>query len=96
MKTTETVKVTSETYIRAETDRQFSIVAKMAGGVNRLYHFRSVTPLDQQNVVRMNRDTLYSMAVVDTANGATIESPMIQSLTLQFSGYGAAWVLPSN
>lgn len=69
------VKVTPETYIRAETDRQFGDVVKMAGGVNRLYHFRSPTPLDKQNVVRMNRDTLYSMGVVDTSKGATITVP---------------------
>ena len=35
----------------------------MAGGVNRFYHFRRPTPLDKQNIVRMNRDTLYSMAI---------------------------------
>ena len=51
--------VTPETYIRAESDRQFGVVAKMAGGVNRFYHFRRPTPLDKQNVVRMNRDTKY-------------------------------------
>lgn len=51
--------VTSETFIRAETDRQFGIVAQMAGGVNRLYHFRLPTHLDKQNIVRMNRDTLW-------------------------------------
>ena len=67
--------VTPETFIRAETDRQFGNVVKMAGGVNRLFHFRSVTPLDKQNVVRMNRDTLYSMGVVDTSKGATITVP---------------------
>jgi len=52
------VKVTPQTYIRAETDRQFGEGVKMAGGVNRLFHFRSPTPLDKQNVVRMNRGTL--------------------------------------
>src|SRR5512137_266943 len=69
------VKVSPETYIRAESDRQFGNIVKMAGGVNRLFHFRSPTPLDKQNVVRMNRDTLYSMGVVDTAKGATITVP---------------------
>ncbi len=69
------VKVTPETYIRAETDRQFAEIVKMAGGVNRFYHFRSPTPLDKQNVVRMNRDTLYSMGIVDTSKGATITVP---------------------
>jgi hypothetical protein len=69
------VTVTPETYIRAETDRQFAEIVKMAGGINRFYHFRSPTPLDKQNVVRMNRDTLYSMGVVDTSKGATITVP---------------------
>jgi hypothetical protein len=72
---TQPVKVTPETYIRAETDRQFGEIVKMAGGVNRFYHFRSPTPLDKQNVVRMNRDTLYSMGVIDTSKGATITVP---------------------
>jgi len=71
------IEVTPETYIRAETDRQFGIVNKMAGGVNRLFHFRRPTPLDEQNVVRMNRDTLYSMGLVDTSKGATITVPEI-------------------
>ncbi len=69
------VKVTPKTYIRAETDRQFAEIVKMAGGINRFYHFRTPTPLDKQNVVRMNRDTLYSMGVVDTSKGATITVP---------------------
>ncbi len=71
----ETTRVTPETYIRAESDRQFGVVARMAGGVNRLYHFRRPTPLDKQNVVRMNRDTLYSMGIVDTSKGATVTVP---------------------
>jgi hypothetical protein len=69
------INVTPDTYIRAETDRQFAEILKMAGGINRFYHFRSPTPLDKQNVVRMNRDTLYSMGVVDTSKGATINVP---------------------
>ena len=76
---TTAVKVTPETYIRAESDRQFSEIVKMAGGVNRFYHLRRPTPLDKQNVVRMNRDTLYSMAVVDTSKGATVTFPEIPS-----------------
>ena len=69
------VKVTPETYIRAESDRTFHNTTKLAGGVNRFFHFRAVTPLDNQTVVRMNRDTLYSGAVVDTSKGATITVP---------------------
>ncbi len=69
------VKVTPETYIRAETDRQFAGVVRMSGGMNRLYHFRVPTPLDKQNIVRMNCDTLYSMGVVDASKGVTITVP---------------------
>ncbi|MCU0921867.1 MAG: DUF1254 domain-containing protein, partial [Burkholderiaceae bacterium] len=50
-------------------------IAQMAGGVNRFYHFRSATPLDKQTVIRMNRDTLYSGAVIDTSKGATLTVP---------------------
>ena len=69
------VPVTPETYIRAETDRSSDNVATMAGGVNKLYHFRAPTPLDKQTVVRMNKDTLYSTGVIDTAGGATVTLP---------------------
>jgi hypothetical protein len=77
MNTPSGVCVTPETYIRAETDRQFGNVVGMAGSVNRLFHFRHLTPLDKQNVVRMNRDTLYSMGVIETSKGATITVPQL-------------------
>lgn len=64
------IEVTPETYIRAESDRSFNNINALAGGVNKFYHFRRLTPLDAQTVVRMNRDTLYSAAIVDTAKGA--------------------------
>ncbi len=67
--------VTRETYCRAESDRTFHNATQLAGGVNRFFHFRGVTPLDRQTVVRMTRDTLYSPAVVDTSKGATITVP---------------------
>jgi hypothetical protein len=69
------VEVTRETYCRAESDRTFFNVTRMASGVNRLFFFRSVTPLDQQTVVRMNKDTLYAGGIVDTSKGATITVP---------------------
>lgn len=72
---TPAVVVPQETYCRAETDRTFYNATKLAGGVNRFFHFRTVTPLDNQTVVRMNRDTLYSAAVVDSSKGATITVP---------------------
>lgn len=67
--------VTRETYCRAETDRTFFNTLRMTGGVNRFFCFRQVTPLDKQTVVRMNKDTLYAAAIVDTAKGASITVP---------------------
>jgi len=71
------IKVTPETYIRAESDRSFSNVQALAVGVNRFYLIRKPTPLDAQTIVRMNRDTLYAGAIVDTAKGATITLPKV-------------------
>ena len=67
--------VTQESYTRAETDRTFYNLASQAGGVNRFFYIRKPTPLDGQTVVRMNRDTLYAAAVVDTSKGATVTVP---------------------
>lgn len=71
------VVVTSETFVRAETDRIFIDIANQAGGVNKFYHYRGFIPLDQQTYVRLNNDTLHSWAIVDTTNGATITMPEI-------------------
>jgi hypothetical protein len=71
------VTVTPETYIRAETDRAFLGGAMQAGGVNLFDHHRAPTPVDQQPIVRMNKDTLYSGAIIDTEGGATITIPEI-------------------
>ncbi len=69
-------KVTPENFIRAETDRMFYDVSRLPGsGINKFYHFRGITPLNQQTVVRMNRDVLYSGAVVDAEKGATVTFP---------------------
>ena len=67
--------VIPETFIRAETDRMFYDISRLAGGINKFYHIRSVTPLDKQTVVRMNKDVLYSGAVVDAEKGATVTFP---------------------
>ena len=71
----ETREVTQKTYCRAETDRTFYNASQLTGGVNKLFSFRNVTPLDRQTVVRMNKDTLYTVALVDTSKGASITVP---------------------
>jgi len=69
------VPVSADNFIRAETDLYFGNVVK-GGGLGRFIHFRELTPLDQQLVVRSNRDTLYSAGVFDLDAGpATISLP---------------------
>ncbi len=69
------VPVSVDNFVRAESDRMFTSFAMEAGGVNLLQHRRAPTPVDQQPVIRMNRDTLYSAAVVDISEGATLTMP---------------------
>jgi hypothetical protein len=71
-----TVPVTVESFIRAETDLYFSAVALKEGGFGKFEHKREVSPIDNQNVIRQNRDTLYSAAVFDLDVGpVTITLP---------------------
>jgi hypothetical protein len=67
--------VNVDNYVRAETSKHFEGMLARAGGLNRFAHGRRPTPLDQQRIVRMNRDTLYSSALVDISEGATITLP---------------------
>jgi hypothetical protein len=69
------VPVTVDNFVRAESDRMFAALQADARGVNRLAHNRAPTPVDRQPVIRMNRDTLYSSAVVDISEGATVTVP---------------------
>ena len=69
------VPVTVENFVRAETDRMFSVLQAQAGGVDRLRHNRAPTPIEDQPVIRMNRDTLYSAAIVDISARATVTVP---------------------
>lgn len=71
----EPILVTVDNFVRAESNRMMAALQTGAGGVNRWQHTRVPTPLDQQPVVRMNRDTLYSFAVVDLAGDAVVTVP---------------------
>jgi len=71
----EAATVNVDNFVRAETERMFASFVAEAGGVNVLTHYRAPTPVDHQPVIRMNRDTLYSAAVVDISEGATITIP---------------------
>lgn len=71
-----TVPVTVDNFVRAESDLYFGNAVKDAGGPGKFFHHRGVTPIDKQPVIRMNRDTLYSAAVFDLDAGrVTITLP---------------------
>ena len=67
--------VNVDNFVRAETARMFDGTLAQTGGINRWVHLRGPVPLDQQVVIRMNRDTLYSAAIVDISEGAVLEIP---------------------
>jgi hypothetical protein len=69
------VIVNVDNFGRAQTDFEFAGILKLSGGINKLHSNREPTPIDKQNVIRMNRDTLYSLGVVDISRGATITLP---------------------
>lgn len=72
----EGVVVTEDNYATLESSRQI-IKNQDLVGVNKLLHKRQLTPTDNQPVVRMNRDTYYSFAVIDVSKGAYITMPKL-------------------
>ncbi|HET8927306.1 MAG TPA: DUF1254 domain-containing protein [Microbacterium sp.] len=69
------VHVNTDNFVRAETDRMLHDIQRDAGGVNAFRHNRTPARIDEQTVIRLNRDTLYSFAVVDIAAGAQVTVP---------------------
>ena len=53
----------------------FHDLQESAGGINRFTHRREPAAIAEQAVIRLNRDTLYSFAVVDVTDGATLTLP---------------------
>lgn len=69
------IAVNIDNYVAAETAAQFAGIQGMARGVNRFTHARVPIRLDRQTAPRMNRDTIYSSAIVDVSAGATLLIP---------------------
>lgn len=63
------VPVTVDNFIRAESDVYFTTPVKQAGGTGKFFHYREPMSIDHQTVIRANRDTLYSAAIVDLDAG---------------------------
>ncbi len=70
------VSVTVDNFPRAESDLYFGNALKDAGGTGKFGHHREPMSIEHQSVIRANRDTLYSSAVIDLDAGpATITLP---------------------
>jgi len=68
-------RVTVDNFVRAETDMTLKRYVEQ-GAFGKFFHIRQPTPIDKQDVIRMNRDTLYSAAVFDLGAGpVTITKP---------------------
>ncbi|MGA1838818.1 DUF1214 domain-containing protein [Herbiconiux sp. 11R-BC] len=67
-------KVTVVNFARAESELMFSRLAARAG-LGSWNHSRSLTPLDDQPIIRQNRDTLYSSTIVDVRDGVALTLP---------------------
>jgi hypothetical protein len=66
--------VTVDNFVRAETDMTLSRYVKQ-GAWGKFMHIRGPVPIDKQDVVRMNRDTIYSIGVFDLTEPVTISKP---------------------
>ena len=64
--------VTVDNFVRAETDMTLDRYVKQ-GAFGKFLHIRNPTPIDKQDVIRMNRDTLYSAGVFDLTEPVTIK-----------------------
>jgi len=72
---TKPVQVTVDNFHRAESDAYFTRFVG-EGGFGKFKHERALAPIDNQTVIRLNRDTLYSFGVFDLDAGpVTITLP---------------------
>ena len=70
------VGVNALNYVQAKTAIQFDKYLARAGGkLNQFAHGRALVGIDARSSKRLNRDTLYSVAIVDISQGASILMP---------------------
>jgi hypothetical protein len=69
------IHVNADNFVRAETHRMFADIQAVAGGIGTFRHNRTPARIDEQTVIRLNRDTLYSFGIVDLAQPARLRLP---------------------
>jgi len=83
------VVITNENFIHADSARAYLKEIAIAGKVNTIRPLRVMVNTDNQDVIRMNSDTLYSRVILDVKGGATIT-------TKKYDGYQNIMVLDPN
>jgi hypothetical protein len=69
--------VTIDNFTRAESDLYFGGLIKDSGGaLGKFNHRREPARIDNQTVIRLNRDTLYSSALFDLEAGPVMITPV--------------------
>lgn len=68
------VQVTKDNFVQAESTKYFNVQMAKAP-INEFSHQRTMANVDTQDIIRMNQDTAYSIAVIDVSEGATITMP---------------------
>lgn len=66
--------VTVDNFVRAETDMTLARYVKQ-GAWGKFLHIRGPVPIEKQDVIRMNRDTIYSVGVFDLTEPVTVVKP---------------------
>jgi hypothetical protein len=66
------VEITKQNFIHADSTRAYLKELDKAGGVNVVRHERELITADTQDVIRMNRDTLYTRIILDVKGGASV------------------------
>lgn len=82
----DSVPVTVDNFNRAESDMYFASAVKQAGGTGKFHHHREAMAIENQTVIRANRDTLYSAGVFDLDAGpvtVTLPDPARRFMSMQ-------------
>lgn len=95
----QTIPVTAENFTDVEAEVNFYKWVKK-DAMNKLFHLTQLTPAGPMPTVRMNRDTLYSAALVDASNGFKVHMPdqgiYTSALVIDQKGYSQDYIWQSG
>lgn len=69
------IRVNADNFVRAESHRMFFDNQTAAGGIGQFRHNSTPARIDEQTIIRLNRDTLYSFAILDLAQPVHLTLP---------------------